>query len=372
MFGFRSTHKMKMAMKLEIIIPTYNRAEMLGRTLTSMIDAEKPDSLSLRVTVVDNNSKDNTRNLVEEFQAKGELDLHYLFEPRQGRTIALNTGIKNADSDLLGTIDDDEELADDWFVEVEKVFSSRWDEVDFMSGRCLPRFEVEPPKWLPEIYAAIIGKIDCGEEELIFGKNFDGVLSGGNSVIKLTVYKEVGLYNENLGRTEKGLLTCDDDEMHFRLLRHEKQGIHNPKMLIHHFVPAERLTKKYHREWCYGWGISRVLRDRILSQPRMNDIFGVPRYLFGDALRGLLKMSFSYLRFNSNSAFEHELPLWILAGYVRGVLKFKGKSDTEKIMIHEVETDGSKVKIVGLDEEKKKKVDAGIEFRNSTKTSSTK
>lgn len=346
---------MKMAMKLEIIIPTYNRAEMLHRTLVSMADAEKPDSLSLRVTVVDNNSKDNTRNVVEEFQAEGKLDLHYLFEPRQGRTVALNTGIKNADSDLLGTIDDDEELAEDWFVEVEKVFSSRWDEVDFMSGKCLPRFEVEPPKWLPEIYEAIIGKIDCGEEELIFGKNFDGVLSGGNSVIKLSAYNEVGLYNENLGRTEKGLLTCDDDEMHFRLLKYKKRGIHNPKMLIHHFVPVERLTKKYHREWCYGWGISRVLRDRILSQPRMKDIFGVPRYLFGDAIRGLRKMVFSYLRLDFKAAFEHELPLWILAGYIRGVWKFNGKSDTEKIMLHRSEIVNSKTKVVGLDEAREKR-----------------
>jgi glucosyl-dolichyl phosphate glucuronosyltransferase len=310
-------------MKLQIVIPTYNRADMLRRTLTSIINAKKPESMTVGVTVVDNNSKDNTRSVVEEFQAGGEFDLNYIFEPRQGRTFALNTGIKNADCDLLGTIDDDEELADNWIVEVEKVFAERWDKIDFMSGRCLPRFEVEPPEWLPKGYTAIIGKIDCGEDELEFGKNFDGILSGGNSVIKLSVFHEIGLYNESLGRTEKGLLTCDDDEMHHRLLKNGKRGIHNPKMLIYHFVPAERLTKKYHRQWCYGWGLSSAVRDKIILQPPMPEILGVPRHLYGETLRGLLKMTSQYLRLNFNAAFEHELPFWILRGYRFSVKRMK-------------------------------------------------
>lgn len=314
-------------MKLQIVIPTYNRAEMLRRTLESIVAANKPESMTVGITVVDNNSKDNTRDVVEEFQAKGELDLKYIFEPRQGRTFALNTGIKSADCDLLGTIDDDEELASNWIVEVEKVFAKRWNELDFMSGRCLPRFEAEPPKWLPKGFSAIIGKIDCGEDELEFGKNFDGVLSGGNSVIKLSVFHEIGLYNENLGRTEKGLLTCDDDEMHHRLLTHGKRGIHNPKLLIYHFVPVERLTKKYHREWCYGWGLSLAVRDTLISRPPTPKISGVPRHLYGEALRGFLKMSSQYLRLNFNSAFEYQLPFWVLMGYRVSVKKMKNGTE---------------------------------------------
>jgi len=309
-------------MKLEVIIPTYNRAEMLRRTLTSMIAADKSSEMAVRVVVVDNNSKDHTRKVVEEIQAGNKLDLHYIFEPRQGRTKALNTGIKNADADLLGTIDDDEEVARNWFTEVEKIFTERWDSVDFISGCCLPNFETSQPAWLPPTgYNAVIGKIDCGEDELIFGQDFNGILSGGNSVIKLSVFCEIGLYNEDLGRTEKGLLTCDDDEMHHRLLNAGKRGIHDPKLLIYHFVPQSRLTKKYHRVWCYGWGKSRAVMERIIPPLPLPRFFGVPRYMYGDAVRGLLKMFGSYLRFNSNAAFQHELPFWVLAGYINS--KFK-------------------------------------------------
>ncbi len=304
-------------MKLEVIIPTYNRAEMLRKTLQSMVAADKPQKMSVRVTVVDNNSKDHTKKIVEEFQAKNEINLHYIFEPRQGRTKALNAGIKNADADLLGTIDDDEEVAKHWFMEVERIFMERSDSIDFISGRCLPNFEKEPPDWLPPTgYNGVIGKIDCGEKELTFGKDFDGVLSGGNSVIKLSVFHEIGFYNEDLGRTEKGLLTCDDDEIHHRLLNAEKKGIHDPQLLIYHFVPASRLTKKYHRVWCYGWGTSRAVMDKLIPPKPLPRLFGVPRYLYGEAARGVLKMLSAFLRFNPNEAFRHELPFWVLYGYI--------------------------------------------------------
>lgn len=303
-------------MKLEVIIPTYNRADMLRRTLTSMVSAKKPESMSVRITVIDNNSNDDTKRVVEEFQASGNLDLHYLFEPRQGRTYALNTGIRNADCDLLGTIDDDEELAEDWFVEVEKVFTERWGKLDFMSGKCSPRYEVDPPKWMPHRFNGVIGKIDCGEDELVFGKNFDGILSGGNSVIKLSVFQEIGLYNESLGRRAEGLLSCDDDEIHHRLLSHNKRGIHNPRMVIYHFVSKKRLTKKYHRQWCYGWGMSLAIRNKIISIQPVPEILGVPRYLYGEMFHGLIKMSSQFLRLNFDAAFEHELPFWVLMGYL--------------------------------------------------------
>jgi hypothetical protein len=218
----------------------------------------------------------------------------------------------------LGTIDDDEELAKHWFVEVEKVFSAQWQTVDFISGRCYPRFEIDPPEWLPSGYGGVIGKIDAGDKELFFGKDFDGVLSGGNSVIKMSVFHEIGLYNEDLGRTEKGLLTCDDHEMHYRLLKANKRGLYSPRLLVYHFVPAARLTKKYYRKWCYGWGMSTALMEKTIEIYTGPTIFGVPRYYFGMAIRdwvNFAKKVFLYLDFNS--AFQYQLSTIFILGYIR-------------------------------------------------------
>src|SRR4051794_38386926 len=95
-------------MKLDVIIPTYNRDQLLKRTLDSLLNAEVPASLEVRVTVVDNNSKDSTRQTVESYREKfcGRLD--YVFEGRQGRSFALNAGIRSTTGELVGMIDDDE------------------------------------------------------------------------------------------------------------------------------------------------------------------------------------------------------------------------------------------------------------------------
>src|SRR4051794_10428054 len=97
-------------MRLDVIIPTYNRCSMLKRTLDSLLNAERPGGLEVRVTVVDNNSKDQTRQTVEEYVKKFDGFFSYVFEAQQGRSAALNAGIRATDGDLIGMIDDDEEI----------------------------------------------------------------------------------------------------------------------------------------------------------------------------------------------------------------------------------------------------------------------
>ena len=56
-------------MDLDVIVPTYNRQDMLKRMLDSLFAAEKPAELKVHITIVDNNSKDNTRQVVESYAA---------------------------------------------------------------------------------------------------------------------------------------------------------------------------------------------------------------------------------------------------------------------------------------------------------------
>ncbi|HEX9960470.1 MAG TPA: glycosyltransferase, partial [Pyrinomonadaceae bacterium] len=92
-------------MKLNVIIPTYNRAASLEKTLLSLAKAELPRDFEVVVTVVNNNSTDETAQAVEAMRgAFTDKKLEYLFEEKQGRSCALNTGIKKADGDLLTTV----------------------------------------------------------------------------------------------------------------------------------------------------------------------------------------------------------------------------------------------------------------------------
>src|SRR3954471_21900293 len=123
-------------MRLDVVIPTYNRSEMLARTLASLLAAEAPEGLDVRVTVVDNNSKDATRQTFEEWAAKFGGRLSYVFETKQGGSHALNAGIANTSGELVGMIDDDEEIDARWVVRIGEAFKDST--VDFVGGACLP------------------------------------------------------------------------------------------------------------------------------------------------------------------------------------------------------------------------------------------
>src|SRR5512144_1396384 len=80
-------------MRLDVLIPTHNRAAMLPRALESLLAARRPATLDVGVTVVDNLSVDNTRAVVESFMPRFGGQLQYLYEEKPGRSHALNTGI---------------------------------------------------------------------------------------------------------------------------------------------------------------------------------------------------------------------------------------------------------------------------------------
>ena len=79
-------------MKFSIVIPTYNRAEELRATLQSLSALETSDPWE--VIVADNNSTDDTSQVVREAAPGFPVELRYVFEREQGRSAALNAGIR--------------------------------------------------------------------------------------------------------------------------------------------------------------------------------------------------------------------------------------------------------------------------------------
>src|SRR5204862_2742237 len=102
-------------MQLDVIIPTYNRADLLKLTLQSLLAAEIPAGLNVQVTVVDNTSTDETHQTVSAFQPLFAGRLNYLFERKQGRSSSLNAGIAATCGDLVGMVDDDKERDRSWY-----------------------------------------------------------------------------------------------------------------------------------------------------------------------------------------------------------------------------------------------------------------
>jgi glucosyl-dolichyl phosphate glucuronosyltransferase len=304
-------------MQLDVIIPTYNRQELLQRTLKSLFDAQVPAALSVRITVIDNNSKDQTRQVVENWMDQFAGRLSYLFESRQGRSAALNTGILATHGDLVGMIDDDEEVDGQWYQTIYEAFAS--DTIDFVGGPYYPRWGADCPDWLPMKYLGVIGWIDGGKEVRPYDASYPGILMGGNAVISRKILSQTGLYSTSLGRTDRHLLAGEDEDMYERLLAAGGRGFYLPNLIIYHYIPAQRLTKRYFRRWCFWQGVSMGIlnKERRLSVPYFG---GVPRYMYGEAARAILERIKGSLIRKKNPAesFTKELAVWNLAGSFYG------------------------------------------------------
>src|ERR1700683_3449953 len=99
--------------KITVLLCTHNRAQSLPIALESIATQILPQSVGWEILVVDNNSSDETRQVVDDFCRRCP-QIRYLFESKQGISHARNSGIQNARGEILAFIDDDETAGIDW------------------------------------------------------------------------------------------------------------------------------------------------------------------------------------------------------------------------------------------------------------------
>ncbi len=302
-------------MKLSVLVPTYNRAERLRETLKSLADAAVPEGLQIEIFVIDNNSTDATKMVVEEMRPEfSHVEYDYVFEPRQGKSFALNNGVRRSTGDIITGIDDDIVIRSDWFIAVESLFRERKD-LDFAGGKILPTWEEENiPEWIDPLKDGVLGWRDYGDREWDYDEN-SPILTGGHWVIRRKVFGELGLFPEGIGATGKNLMSCEDDVFYYKLLDAGKKGIYCPRFVFFHFIPKYRVSKKYFRHWCFGIGMSQSVMEAQFKAYEGAKIFRVPRYLYREAIRGLGLRIKNLVSGSATEALENEKSVLIFAGY---------------------------------------------------------
>ena len=198
--------------------------------------------------------------------------------------------------------------------------NSESSDLDFIGGPYLPQWATSKPEWIGREFGGVVGWVEGGEEERRYGPGFNGMLMGGNAVVKRSALERAGPYNINLGRTDTELLSCEDEDMFHRLLANGFKGMYVPDLVIYHYVPRERMTRRYHRRWCWGRGTSMGMLSRTRT-PDVVELFCIPRWRIRHAAAGLLHAIKGGLGLETPiAAFNGELRVWDLAGYINGKL----------------------------------------------------
>jgi glycosyltransferase involved in cell wall biosynthesis len=312
-------------MKYSVVIATYNRANDLRETLASLA-ALAPDG-PWELIVVDNNSSDATTSVVEHAARSFPVELRYLFEREQGRSPALNAGIRAARGDIIATTDDDVRVPSDWLNTASAALTRL--ECDYVGGRVLPLWGAAPPEWIPRDGGqqwAVIALLDYGPAPLEFGAR---VPLGVNMAFTRAAFDRAGLFDPGTGRRAGTLLGQEVREWCIRARAAGVRGWYVPGMIVEHIIPPERLTKRYFRRWFYWRGVSRaMLYERAgldmekpeagaIDPARMPHVAGVPRYLYKKALKRTRQLVEARARRHPVEAFEHELWLCFFSGIVR-------------------------------------------------------
>ncbi len=262
-------------MKITVILCTYNRCESLRKALESVALSALPDSVVWDVLVVDNNSSDRTRAVIEEYSRRFPNRFGYLFEPQPGKSFALNSGIAASKADVLAFMDDDVEVDASWLSNLTASFGSQtWSGA---AGRILPEKAFSPPPWLDSggRYALAplamfdLGLVACELREAPFGTNM---------AFRREMFSKHGGFRTDLGPRPGSEIRNEDVEFGDRLLAARERLWYEPTAVVYHSISSNRLNKAYFLKWWFDKARADLRQSGLPLEPAWC-IGAVPIYL---------------------------------------------------------------------------------------------
>jgi GT2 family glycosyltransferase len=305
---------------ISVVISTFNRASSLAFTLDSLRHQYVQDDLDYEILVVDNNSTDDTRRLVEELIAGGFSRLRYLFEARQGVSFGRNTGIAAARAPIVAFTDDDNDVGRMWIATIIASLAANPD-VDVLGGPILPRWPSLPPAWLDRRHWSPLAIMDYGTQPFRSTASRPVCFLTANLAVRKRVFDRIGGFSPDFPRGQ-------DHEFLLRFWCSGGHALYVPALVASASIQPERLTRRYHRRWHQRHGAIAAamrLQERIghggalLDQPvRGREFFGLPGYVCGELGRELRALLKSWVAHDdAGQTLHHSHRVSYLAGYLR-------------------------------------------------------
>jgi glucosyl-dolichyl phosphate glucuronosyltransferase len=239
-------------MKVTIAIPTHNRAEFLRQTLAGIARQDFPHS-EFEVLVVDNNSSDHTRAVVEAFAREKPAPL-YLLETRQGLDHARNRAIAEASGDIVVFADDDILVEPDWIAAIAAPFARHSPgKIGAVGGEVIPVFPDGLPPWLKGAHGPLGYRQDTGPLPPAQSP------MGANLAIPRWIFEKYGRFHTDLDRQGKHYFSGGDGEMIRRLRTAGFEIWFAPEAKVLHQIPASRLNLRHVLRHAFDSARSRVV-----------------------------------------------------------------------------------------------------------------
>lgn len=247
--------------RLSIIVATYNRADQIEKCLDSIV-AQSCDPKLWEAIVVNNNSKDNTIEVVESFIAQHPaFNIRLVTELRQGLSHARNCGIEASSAPLIAIIDDDEMVVPQ-YAESYIGFFDAHPEVASAGGAIIAMYEGKKPSWVSHFTEIpIANPIALAGDIRPFSPN--KIPGGGNMALRRSAIERHGLFDPELGRRGDSLLGGEESNLFERLRAGGEQVWFVPEAAIYHIISDDKLQRQYLDKLWFNIGVSQRRRARI-------------------------------------------------------------------------------------------------------------
>jgi len=296
-------------MKITTILCTYNRCQSLAKALESTTALRLPEPDEWEVLVVDNNSSDRTREVVGEFCRRYPRCFRYLFEAQQGKSHALNAGIREAHGDILAFMDDDVTVDPTWLQNLTaSLHNGEWAGA---GGRILPQQTFVPPPWLslgePRALAPF-ALFDLGPE----AGELTETPFGNNMAFRRAMFEKYGAFRTDLGPRPGSEIRSEDSEFSQRLLAAGERLRYEPSAVVYHEIPECRLQKKYFLDWWFDKARAEVRGSSIRTRTQWR-CSGIPLHMFRRLAVWTLRWMVAV---EPSQRFSCKLKVWGMAGEI--------------------------------------------------------
>ena len=126
-------------MKISVLTPTYNRANLLGKLYESLIKNSKYD-IEIEWLIMDDGSTDDTKIIIKKFIVENKIEIKYFEQENQGKMASINKLVEKATGDLIVDCDSDDYFTEDAFKIINEEYKNYKNEKDIY-GLCFLKYD---------------------------------------------------------------------------------------------------------------------------------------------------------------------------------------------------------------------------------------
>ncbi|MEQ8538519.1 MAG: hormogonium polysaccharide biosynthesis glycosyltransferase HpsE [Coleofasciculus sp. D1-CHI-01] len=261
-----------MSVDFTVAIPTYNGASRLPKLFEKLRQQTGLDQIYWEIIVIDNNSSDNTAQVVQEYQGNWlpGVPLTYILEPEQGAAFARLRAVQEAQGELIGFLDDDNLPNPDWIAQAYS-FAQEHPQAGAFSGQIHGDFEVEPPENFQRIQAFLAIR-EHGSTPHQFEPQNLRLPPAASLVVRKKAWCETVPSRPTLtGKLPGVMIQGDDYEPLLYIYKAGWEIWYHPDLHTYHQIPHWRLERNYLLFICRGCGLAtcqlRMINAKAWQKP---------------------------------------------------------------------------------------------------------